>query len=178
MRARLAQAAVALGSNIPPRRQFLSRALGLMNRAAGIRVLSLSRVYETEPEGGARQGPYLNAAALIETVLPPEFLLNEVERIEKKMGRTGKGLGESRTIDIDIILYDQEQVDRPGLMIPHPRFRERGFVLQPLADIIPRFVDPVTKRTVADLLRGWIRDGGHPVDGRRIELEPFKPNQG
>lgn len=172
MASRIAQAAVALGSNIPPRREALSRALGLMDRAGGTRVVSLSRIYETEPEDGARQGLYLNAAALIETDLRPEILLGELEGIEKKMGRTGKGRGESRTIDLDIILYEREQVALPGLRIPHPRFRERGFVLQPLADIIPRFVDPVTKRTVADLLRGWIRDGGHPVEGRRIDFEP------
>lgn len=157
--------ALALGSNISPRRKALARAIDRLNALPAFSLLALSRIYETAPEGGPRQGRYLNAAVLAETAKEPENLLDSLNRIEKEMGRREKGGCLPRVIDLDIIFYSDRIVDSPSLSIPHPRFRERGFVLQPLTDIIPEFIDPVTNASVRSILHAWIRSGGKPVDG-------------
>jgi 2-amino-4-hydroxy-6-hydroxymethyldihydropteridine diphosphokinase len=158
-------AAVAMGSNIPPRRAALVKALSLLERPREIRIKARSRIFETEPQGGPPQGPFLNAAVLLETGLAPLDLLGRCLAVEREMGRVREGRDFPRIIDLDIIFYDNIQVDLPGLEIPHPRFRERGFVLQPLADIIPCFEDPVTNETVGNLLLRWVRAGGSPAAG-------------
>lgn len=163
-----AQAIIALGSNIPPREASLRTALERVDQLPLTAVVGCSRLYETAPVGGPPQGLFLNAAALIETSLLPAELLDRLLRIEKKQGRRRTVQNGPRTIDLDIIFYNDLIVDEPGLSIPHPRFDERGFVLQPLADIIPRFIDPRSKEKVSDLLERWIRAGGEPVEGREF----------
>jgi len=159
-------AALALGSNIPPRRATIRRALAEIDALADVTIVSVSRIYETEPEGGLPQERYLNAATLLETDLGPHDLLHLLETIESSLGRGDKGGRGPRTIDLDIILYGRRAVHDQEIEIPHPRFRERGFVLQPLADIIPGFVDPVSKHTIRSLLDDWIGSGGRPDQGR------------
>jgi len=159
------QAALALGSNIPPRKKALREALDRLHRLPDTCLLSLSRIYETAPVGGPAQGDYLNAAVLVETGMEPRELLAGLNGIEKEMGRNEKGGCLPRVIDLDIIFYGDRIIDSPGLSIPHPRFRERGFVLQPLTDIIPAFIDPVTTESVESILDAWIRSGGEPVNG-------------
>jgi len=159
------RAVLALGTNIEPRKGHLVQAVAGLRNLPGTQVLNISKVYETEPVGGPPQDLFLNAALLIATELAPIDLLTRLERLENDLGRTHKGGALPRTIDLDIIFYNGLRIAGPELEIPHPRFRERGFVLQPLADIIPRFRDPVTNNKVEDLLRRWVGSGGRPATG-------------
>jgi 2-amino-4-hydroxy-6-hydroxymethyldihydropteridine diphosphokinase len=156
----MAKAVVALGSNIPPRRRHLSEACSGVASLEGCRILDRSFVYETEPVGGPPQAMYLNAALVLETARAPQDMLDALLRIETEMGRVRCARNAPRIIDLDIIFYDEITLKAPGIEIPHPRFRERGFVLLPLKDIIPGFPDPITGKTVVELLEGWRKTGG------------------
>ena len=112
----------------------------------------VSRWYETEPVGVAAQPPFLNGAAAGETGLSPGALLDAILEIERERGRTRPFAGAPRTLDLDLVLFGDRVLNEPGLVVPHPRFRERRFVLEPLAEIAPAMVDPVTGLTVAGLL--------------------------
>ena len=160
---------VAIGSNIPPRMAALREAVRQIGQFPLTELSGMSRVYETKPAGGPPQGLFLNAALSVETSLPPSTLLQELQGVENRLGRLRRGRNFPRTIDLDIIIYGDLTLADPTLRIPHPRFRERGFVLQPLADIIPDFVDPVTNETVKTLLGRWIRKGGRLDVGRSFE---------
>jgi 2-amino-4-hydroxy-6-hydroxymethyldihydropteridine diphosphokinase len=143
--------AIALGSNLGDRRHHLETAIDLL--MPHLRQALVSTFVETEPEGVSDAQPaYLNAALVGEAQLPPAALLQRLLSIEEQLGRTRPYWGAPRIIDLDLILYDDVQLDEPGLQIPHPRFRERRFVLGPLAEIAPELVDPVTGKTVAELL--------------------------
>jgi 2-amino-4-hydroxy-6-hydroxymethyldihydropteridine diphosphokinase len=96
---------------------------------------------------------FLNAAAVGETDLPARALLDELLAIERRFGRDRPYPGAPRTLDLDLILYGDSIIGEEGLIVPHPRFRERRFVLAPLAEIAPDWVDPVTGRTIRDLQR-------------------------
>ncbi|MFW5839997.1 MAG: 2-amino-4-hydroxy-6-hydroxymethyldihydropteridine diphosphokinase [Planctomycetota bacterium] len=145
---------VALGSNLGDRRRTLGRALESM-AGQGIELVACSDFIQTEPVGGPPgQGPYLNAVAEIRTDLPPEELLERLGQIEADCGRdraTSQRWG-PRTCDLDILLYGDRIVETPDLQIPHPRMRQRRFVLQPLCQVAPDVVDPQTGRTAAQLL--------------------------
>ena len=115
--------------------------------------LRVSSFHETEavsPEPG--QPSFLNAAAVGDTTLSAVDLLDALLRIEQGLGRERPYVGAPRTIDLDLILYGQDVVEEPGLCVPHPRFRGRRFVLGPLAEIAPEWIDPVTGQTVTQLL--------------------------
>lgn len=141
--------AVALGSNMGDRRSHLEFAVSRLARMlAGLRV---SRLYETEPVGVGPQPPFLNAAAVGGFGGPPRALLDRLLAIERERGRQRPFPGAARTLDLDLVLHGREIVDEPGLQVPHPRFRERAFVLQPLAEIAPDLIDPVTGTTVREL---------------------------
>lgn len=163
----MARVAIALGSNIPPRRNHLHCAMEEFEAEAQIEVLNRSRIYETPPVGGPPQSLFLNAAAWVRTPLPPMALLSRLLAMEKKMGRVRTERDGPRIIDLDIILYENRLQSHPHIELPHPRFRERGFVLCPLHDIIPHFVDPLTGLTVAALLDEWKASGGElfPITG-------------
>jgi 2-amino-4-hydroxy-6-hydroxymethyldihydropteridine diphosphokinase len=88
-----------------------------------------------------------------QTALAPRQLLDELLRIEREQGRVRPHAGAARTLDLDLILYGDEIIDEPGLQVPHPRFRERLFVLEPLAELAPDWVDPLTRLTVSELLQ-------------------------
>jgi 2-amino-4-hydroxy-6-hydroxymethyldihydropteridine diphosphokinase len=98
-------------------------------------------------------GPFLNAAAVGETELPPRELLETLLAIEQQFGRERPYAGASRTLDLDLILYGDRIIDEPGLSVPHPRFHERAFVLAPLAEIAADWIDPRSRHTVSQLLR-------------------------
>ena len=149
-------AAIAFGSNLGDRAYLLTEAVDHLSVLAATKVLKLSTFHETEPVGGpAGQGKYLNAAALLETALSPDELLAALLAIELDLGRDrSSGVRNApRTVDLDLLFYDQEIIEKPGLHVPHPRMHERQFVLAPLVEIAPEWVHPVLRQTVCELLR-------------------------
>jgi 2-amino-4-hydroxy-6-hydroxymethyldihydropteridine diphosphokinase len=148
----LAQAYVGLGANLGPREVTLLRAVDLLGAESGIEVLAVSRLRETEPVGDIEQPAYLNGAVALETTLAPRELLEVLLRIERELGRVRDGTRWGpRTIDLDLLVYGSEQVDEPGLRVPHPRLHERRFALDPLADLDPELAIP-GRGTVSELL--------------------------
>lgn len=144
-------AAIALGSNLGDRRAHLDFAVSRLRTL--LDNLKTSRYIETEPVGVPGPQPlFLNAAAVGETTLSPRALLDALLAIERDRERVRPYPNAPRTLDLDLILFGERVTDEPGLMVPHPRFRERMFVLEPLASIAPDLVDPVTSLSVAALL--------------------------
>jgi 2-amino-4-hydroxy-6-hydroxymethyldihydropteridine diphosphokinase len=141
----------SLGSNIGDRERNLHAALEQLN-AAGIRVVRVSPVYETEPVDLTAQRWFLNLVAEAETGLFPLQLLARTQKIERALGRVRTIPKGPRTIDIDILLYGNIVMNSQGLEIPHPRMTERRFVLVPLADLAPDLRHPVTRKTVREML--------------------------
>jgi len=133
---------LGFGSNIGNRIKNLERALASLAAQPGIRVISTSSLYETEPVSFRDQGWFINQAVGIETTLPPFELLRVTQHIENSMGRTRAIRWGPRSIDIDILLYGDLIIDHDGLTIPHPRMTERRFVLVPLAEIAPSLMHP------------------------------------
>jgi len=145
-------AAVALGSNLGDRRSHLDFAADRLRRLLG--AFTISRYHETKPVGvDAPQPLFLNAAAVGETGVSARELLDALHAIERERGRERPRVNAPRTLDLDLILLGDLVLDEPGLVVPHPRFRERRFVLEPLAAIAPDLVDPVTHRTISQLAR-------------------------
>lgn len=143
--------AIALGSNVGDRRTTLNAALDALQ--PWVRDLRVSSFFDTPYVGIEVQPSVLNGAVIGVTALTAHALLERLLSIERDFGRTRPYGGAPRTLDLDLILYDDAIIDEPGLIVPHPRFRERRFVLEPLAEIAPDWVDPVTVRTVRELLR-------------------------
>jgi 2-amino-4-hydroxy-6-hydroxymethyldihydropteridine diphosphokinase len=144
---------LALGSNLGDRRATLERALDLLREQPGLVVSRVSSFHETEPVGGRPgQGPYLNAAAEVQTDLPPQDLLRLLLDIEHRLGRVRAEPWGPRTIDLDLLLYADVVCATADLTLPHPRMHQRRFVLEPLAAIAPLAVHPLLGRTVRQLL--------------------------
>lgn len=150
--------AIALGANLGHRRAALDFAVGRLSQV--FPGLVVSQYIETEPEGdGLQDQPlYLNAVAVGETALPASEILDRLLAIERAYGRERPYPGAARTLDLDLILLGDAIEITPSLSVPHPRFRERFFVLGPLAEIAPDLVDPVTGLKVWELLRNLLRD--------------------
>ena len=145
---------LALGGNMGDRESILREAVALLAEKAG-RVTRVSSLVETRPVGFESSALFLNGALSLETTLSPKDLLAVTQGIERQLGRTQKSVSgrySDRPIDIDVILYGDEVVRDPDLVIPHPIFRERLFVLKPLSEIAPEAVDPVTGKTIRELL--------------------------
>jgi len=135
------RAYLALGSNLGDRLANLQGAVDGLADAPGVRVDALSRVYETAPVGGPPQDPYLNAVVAVDTDLDPRGLLALAQTLERIAHRVRAERFGPRTLDVDVLLYDDLVLDDPDLILPHPRMWERGFVLAPLRDVAPRLVD-------------------------------------
>ena len=148
------RAYVGLGANLSNRSAMLRAALEQLDAEPGVRVVAVSTVRETEPVGYLDQPQFLNAAAAIDTDLPPRELLDRLLGIERRLGRTREGprFG-PRTIDLDLLLYGEERVDEPGLAVPHPRLHERLFVLEPLSDLDATLIVP-GKGPLSEILAG------------------------
>lgn len=143
---------LGLGSNLGDRLANLQSAVDLLS-SEGVRAIASSRVWETEPVGGPENQPeFFNAVVTAETDLEPMDVLEASQRVEVRLGRIREVIWGPRTIDIDVLLYDQLILDEPGLTIPHPRMHERAFVVLPLLELDP---DPVLP------------------SGRRLREEPF-----
>jgi 2-amino-4-hydroxy-6-hydroxymethyldihydropteridine diphosphokinase len=138
------RAYVGIGSNLGEPREQIAAALESLAAEDGLEVVAVSSLRETEPVGYEDQPRFLNGAAALDTALAPRELLDRLLAIERRLGRV-RGEGPRygpRTIDLDLLLYGDELVEEPGLVIPHPRLHERRFVLEPLAELDPRLEIP------------------------------------
>lgn len=149
---------IALGSNLGDRHANIRAAVEAVAKLPGTELIRISTIIETEPVGPAGQDHYLNGVAHVRTTLSPQELLQHLLRIELERGRDRANSPRwgSRTLDLDLLLFGDHIVDEPGLTVPHPRLRERLFVLEPLAEIAPDWrlpPDGRTPRVLLDLLR-------------------------
>jgi 2-amino-4-hydroxy-6-hydroxymethyldihydropteridine diphosphokinase len=151
------QAYIALGSNIDDRFTYLTNAISELNKHEKIKVVNVSSIYETDPVGYTEQSPFLNMVVSVETTLNPHDLLEECLHIELILGRKREIKWGPRTVDLDILLYNQENMETDKLIIPHPRMHERAFVLIPLLEI------------ASHLSATWLRD---------INIEELKEKEG
>jgi 2-amino-4-hydroxy-6-hydroxymethyldihydropteridine diphosphokinase len=143
--------AVALGSNLGDRRGHLEWALERLHDI--LSNLRVSAVIETDPVDVPDEQPrFLNAVVVGETGQPAVDLLRQLHQLEAERGRERTGFRAARTLDLDLILYGHAIIDAPGIHVPHPRFRERRFVLEPLASLVPDWRDPVTGKSIQDLI--------------------------
>ena len=141
---------LGLGSNLGDRESNLAKALGLLT--PNMSIDQLSSIYETEPVGYVEQPWFLNMACSGKTSLDPFELLSFAKEIETSLGRVASFSNAPRTIDIDILFYEDRSIDTVALVIPHPRIAERAFVLVPLTEIAPEFVHPLSGKSTRELL--------------------------
>lgn len=134
---------IGIGSNVGDRVAFCRRAVTELETAPGIAVEAASSVYETTPVGGPPQRSFMNLVVRIETNLSPRALLETCQKIERDLGREESDIRWGpRVVDLDVLLFGDEKVSEPDLEIPHPRIRERRFVLAPLLEVEPGAADP------------------------------------
>ena len=153
------RAFLSLGSNIENREQFLKEAIRSLMDNGRIRVTNYSSIYETDPVGYANQNCFLNMAIEIVTDYKAEELLYICLNTEKQLGRKRVIHWGPRTVDIDIILFNQEVIKTDHLIVPHPRMTERAFVLVPLVEIDPTIHVPDANQTAGELLKFIPSDG-------------------
>lgn len=149
---KIANCAIALGSNLGDSSTILENSLKILAQNPDIAIASRSHWYKTPPVGPP-QPDYLNGCALLEVKLTPEALLKTLLDVECQFGRVRREKWGPRSLDLDLLLYNDLILDTPDLQIPHPRMRERAFVLVPLAEIAPDWIDPVSKVAIAQLLQ-------------------------
>lgn len=143
---------VSLGSNLGDRVKYLQQAVLAMDDIKETHVTALSRIYETDPVGYTDQPLFLNACAALITSLSPIQVLDALLNIEHKLGRVRTFRNGPRTIDLDLLLYDDYVIDlRPSLTVPHPRMHERAFVLLPLCDVSTDLEHPTFHKPIAKL---------------------------
>jgi 2-amino-4-hydroxy-6-hydroxymethyldihydropteridine diphosphokinase len=153
------RAVIALGANLGMRDRALREALARLDELPTVEVGRVSGFIETDAVGGPPgQRKYINAAAILNTSLSPRELLTVLLDIEHELGRVRAKdqRNEPRTIDLDLLLYDQQIVREPGLEVPHPRLHERHFVLLPLSEIAPDWGHPVFKKSMRELLMALV----------------------
>jgi 2-amino-4-hydroxy-6-hydroxymethyldihydropteridine diphosphokinase len=143
---------LSLGSNLGNRLEFLRKAIQLLHEHPQIRVVDVSSVYETEPVGYIEQDRFLNMAVKIETTLSPEQLLDTCLEIEKSLGRVREVKWGPRTIDLDILLYNDDNRKTEKLIVPHPRLQDRAFVLIPLLEIDRSLQHPTLQQPLQQML--------------------------
>jgi 2-amino-4-hydroxy-6-hydroxymethyldihydropteridine diphosphokinase len=151
----MAQALLGLGGNVGDVRATLDEAIARLTDGHDVTLVARSSDYATPPWGVTDQPPFVNLAILLETTLSPRALLGRALDIERALGRdrsTGERWG-PRPVDIDLLAYDDLQIDEPGLTLPHPRLFERAFVLVPLAEIVPHRM--IAGRRVRDALAAF-----------------------
>ena len=155
--------AIALGSNEGNSLDILESSLNALNQIPGIILKATSSWYQTKPVGTPQpQADYLNGCALLSATQTPEELLTILQATETQFGRVGKGTLQPRTLDLDLLLYADIVLNTSNLTIPHPRMSERAFVLVPLAEIAPDWIEPVSGTKIAKLLRNVNTSGVKP----------------
>ena len=159
---------VGIGSNLGDRLENLRSAVRGLSGTPDVRVVRTSSVYETAPVGGPEQGDFLNAVVEISTELEPRALLEALQRIENELGRVRAERNGPRTIDLDLLLYGDEEIDEPDLTVPHPRMLERAFVVVPLTELGARDELPNGRRPrpVTDAAQ-TVRRFADPIDPER-----------
>lgn len=160
---------IGLGANLPG--TYKSPRLALEHacktiKTQGVAITAASPVYVTSPVPASEQPDFCNAVIAVETALSPRQLLRLLQRIEEDMGRVRSAPNAERVIDLDLIAYDDKIINETEMIVPHPRMHERAFVLHPLNDIAPGWVHPVTKKTIADLIRAVSPDQKIRADGK------------
>ena len=148
----MTRAFISIGSNLPDREQNLRQAIDLVAAHPDIAFIRGSRIYETEPVGGVEQPMFLNAVIEMATGLAPQALLQHLQAVEQRLGRTRHVRWGPRTVDLDILLFGRARLADAQLTVPHPRMSERRFVLVPLAEIAPGVQCPVSGLTARELL--------------------------
>ncbi|MGF1542217.1 MAG: 2-amino-4-hydroxy-6-hydroxymethyldihydropteridine diphosphokinase [Pleurocapsa sp.] len=150
----MSKCAIALGSNLGNSLDILENSLTVLANIPGIEIKNTSSWYQTKPVGNiAPQSDYLNGCALLEVAQKPRELLTILQDTEVQFGRVRREKYSARTLDLDLLLYDDLILDSLKLTIPHPRMPERAFVLVPLAEIAPNWIEPVSGVAIAKLLR-------------------------
>ena len=145
---------LSLGSNIGNRTKYLNDALQLIEEKIG-KIEKKSSVYETEPWGKTDQPMFLNMTILVNSTLLPELLLIQILEIEQTLGRIRIEKWSERVIDIDILFFNNDIINQPDLVIPHPFLHQRRFVLEPLNEISPNLIHPVLEKTINELLENF-----------------------
>jgi 2-amino-4-hydroxy-6-hydroxymethyldihydropteridine diphosphokinase len=148
----MAKCAIALGSNLGNSIETLEKSLKILDRTPGITLKATSSWFKTKPVGPP-QPDYINGCALLEVKQTPEELLVLLLAIELQFGRVRNERWQARTIDLDLLLYNDLILDSPNLQIPHPRMIERAFVLVPLAEIQSDRIEPRSGKTISELLK-------------------------
>ena len=151
----MTRAYVALGSNLGDREATLRAAVEALGEEPGIDVVAVSRFLDTEPVGFLDQPRFLNGAVALDTTLSARELLDVLLEVERRFGRVRDGVPAQgpRTLDLDLLLFGDAEIDEPGLRVPHPRLHERRFVLEPLADVDPALEVPGRGRVEEILAR-------------------------
>jgi 2-amino-4-hydroxy-6-hydroxymethyldihydropteridine diphosphokinase len=162
---------LALGSNVGDREEYIEQAGFLLEKNPNIQVIRRSTNFETEAEGGNDQANYMNAAIAIRTKLTPHKLLEVCQEIETVLGREREVEWGPRTMDIDILMYNNEIISDDKLQIPHPLMHERMFVLKPLREIAASVFHPVLEKTIESIYDERKAEGGGTYDD---ELPGFK----
>jgi 2-amino-4-hydroxy-6-hydroxymethyldihydropteridine diphosphokinase len=144
--------AIALGSNLGDSKSILIGALDQLHHSADVTLVDHSSLYQTAPVGPP-QPDYLNCCAMLRTALSPQAMMERLLTVEANFGRVRQERWGPRRLDLDLLLYDDAVVKTEMLEVPHPRMRERAFVLVPLAEIAPDWIDPVSGCAIADLVK-------------------------
>ncbi|MGG2067647.1 2-amino-4-hydroxy-6-hydroxymethyldihydropteridine diphosphokinase [Bacillus sp. S14(2024)] len=144
---------IALGSNMDNRHMYLSQAIELLHKHPAIEVEDVSSVYETDPVGYIEQEKFLNLVIKISTNLLPQELLMVTQRVENELGRKREIKWGPRTIDLDILLYNHENIEAENLIVPHPRMFERAFVIVPLMEINQEMNRNISRSQVEEMKR-------------------------
>ncbi len=144
---------LSLGSNLGDRLEYLSKAVVMLTEIEGVRICSISGVYETEPVGYADQPLFYNIVMEIETTIDANSLLIHCKNIENKIGRTFHGKWREREIDLDILFYGNQIIETGNLVIPHKELYNRKFVLKPMMEIAPDFRCPRTHSNITELFK-------------------------
>ena len=149
----MARVFLSIGSNLGDRVANIQQAVSMLSLDNRIKILKTSSFYETQPWGNKNQPWFINAAMAIETVLDPEELLSIFQNIEAKLGRKRELFKKwsERTLDIDILMYDEQIINSKNLIIPHPYMHERAFVLVPMLEVKADLVHPIFNKTISEL---------------------------